>query len=231
MRITAAPAASLLLALAAAGCASPPAEPLHPTWADVAPMFRGACNGCHGWTTNQTGGGYRFDFYEAGADVCGDASLALNSATPLAGSPIVAPLIVTDVLPANGSPWPRMPPQPSPALPDWQRDTIERWAVSPAKGTPPRNNRQPDITVSGVPATVNQQLSFVAVIDDPDGDSAIGVIEVNGNAFLMNRPGSFDVSFDTSTWPAGTQNMTAVLCDGWGPAPRTVSLGPVLVAH
>ncbi|HVV51564.1 MAG TPA: hypothetical protein VHO06_17980 [Polyangia bacterium] len=202
-----------VVALGAAGCASPPAEPLHPAWADVAPLFRGACDGCHGWTSPQTGGGYRFDFYDTAA--CGDAALALNPALPLAGAPGVGALIVEDVLPERGSPWPRMPPQPSPALPDWERDTIERWAVQPAKGMAPLGNRPPTISVDAYPVTVDAQLSFIAVLDDPDGDSVIGVVEANGSAFLMDRAGSFDVSFDTSTWPAGTQTVTEVLCDGW----------------
>ncbi len=210
-------------------CDATPAEPLNPSWADVAPIFRGACNSCHGWTAGQTGGGYRFDFFDATKDVCGDAALALGSSVALAGSPSAAPLVVEDVIPWSGAAWPRMPPQPSPALPHWERDTIERWAVEPVKGPPPPLNRAPTIAVTHYPASADQQLAFTAVIDDPDGDSVLGVVEANGLAFLMNRPGSFAVTFDTSTWPVGPQPVTAVLCDGWTNV--AVPLGTVAVAH
>lgn len=123
-----------------------------------------------------------------------------------------------------------MPPQPSPALPDWERNTLERWAAQPIKGPPPPGNRVPNIAIAGYPATADDQLSFTAVIDDPDGDSTIGVIEVNGLAFLMGRPGSFDVQFDSSTWPVGPQAVGVVLCDGW--INTTISnLGSVQIRH
>jgi hypothetical protein len=223
-----APGLALAL-LGSGGCDATPAEPLNPTWADVAPIFRGECNGCHGWNAGQTGGGYRFDFFEATKDVCGDAALALGPGVVLAGSPLVAPLIVEDVIPWSGAAWARMPPQPSPALPHWERDTIERWAVGPVKGPPPPDNRPPTIAVTRYPATADRQLTFTAVVDDPDGDSVLGVVEANGLAFLMSRPGSFAVSFDSSTWPPGPQSVTAVLCDGWTKA--SVPLGTVAVSH
>jgi hypothetical protein len=213
-------------------CDSPPAEPEDPAWADVAPIFRGECNSCHGWTAGQTGSGYRFDFFDVTAAVCGDAALALGTGVLLAGSPAAAPLIETDVVAQGGEMWPRMPPQPSPALPDWERDTIERWTARPVKGPPPPGNRAPVITVSDFPATAGAALAFTAVIDDPDGDSVLGVIEVNGLAFLMNRSGSFDVSFASATWPSGPQDVQAVLCDGWGPASiAQIPLGAVQVKH
>jgi hypothetical protein len=220
--------------LAAAACSSTPAEPQNPAWADVAPIFRGACNGCHGWNAGQTGGGYRFDFYDVTQATCGDAALALGTGTILAGSPLATTSIRNDVVTQAGAAWPRMPPQPSPALPDWERDTIERWAnqppgVPPTKGPAPISNHPPTIAVSNFPATAGAQLSFTAVLDDPDGDSVIGVIEVNGFAFLMPRPGSFDVSFDSSTWAAGSPEVTAVLCDGWVSA--STMLGMVQIKH
>ena len=67
------------------------------------------------------------------------------------------------------------------------------------------------------------------VIDDPDGDSAIGVVEANGYAFLMNRPGSFEVSFDSATWPNGPVAVKAVLCDGWTNA--SYDLGAVQIRN
>jgi hypothetical protein len=226
-----------IVGVAVAGCSSTPEEPFNPAWADVAPIFRGECNGCHGWNAGQTGGGYRFDFFDT--DGCGDAALALKNLT-LAGSPIdpstgfpyAAPKIVQDVVRQPGASWPRMPPQPSPALPDWESGALWRWAQRPAKGPPPSGNRPPAITTYGLPAVAGTTLSFTAVIDDPDGDSAIGVIEAGGFGFLMNRPGSFNVSFDTSQWAAGPTAMKAVLCDGWGGAgTTTIPLGSVQIRH
>ncbi len=211
------------------GCSSTPAEPQNPAWADVAPILRGECNSCHGWTAPTTGAGYRFDFYDVTKDVCGDAYLALNSGVLLAGSSLAALQIETDVVAAAGAKWPRMPPQPSPALPDWERGAIERWAGQPVKGPPPPGNRSPTILVSDYPAVAGKELAFTAIVDDPDGDSTIGVIEVNGLGFLMNRPGSFDVRFDSSAWPAGAQSVSAVLCDGWARA--NYDLGAIQIKH
>jgi hypothetical protein len=216
-------------ALTGLGCTSPPAEPESPAWADVAPIFRGECNGCHGWNAGQTGGGYRFDFFEVTPEVCGDAALALGTGAILAGSPTAPPKIAADILTQPGVMWPRMPPQPSPALPKWERDTIERWTEQPV-GPPPAGNRPPTIAISNFPATANTELAFTAVIADPDGDSVLGVVEVNGLAFLMNRPGSFNVSFGSSAWPVGPQDVKAVLCDGWV-RPTEVPLGKVQVKH
>jgi len=226
----------LLALLGFMACASTPSEPQNPAWADVAPIFRGECNGCHGWNAAQTGGGYRLDFFDVTKGACGEAARALTAGVALAGSlaangsPLAAPLIEADVVAQKGAAWPRMPPQPSPALPEWERDTIERWAARPVKGPAPPGNHPPTISVFGYPANAGPTLTFTAVIDDPDGDSALGVIEANGiAAFLMNRPGSFDVSFDSTTWPAGPQPLTAVLCDGW--TSTTIDLGAVQIQH
>ena len=177
--------------LAGPGCSSTPAEPENPAWADVAPIFRGECNGCHGWNAGQTGAGFRFDFFDVTSDVCGDAALALGNGVILAGSPLAAPHIAADVVTQPGATWPRMPPQPSPALPKWERDTLERWAAQPVKGPPPPDNRAPTITVSDFPVHRWKRARLHGGLADPDGDSALGVIEVNGFGFLMNRPGSF----------------------------------------
>jgi len=214
---------------ALAACGNAPAERT-PTWADAAPIFAGACNGCHGPTAPSTGGGYRFDFFDATPGVCGDAALALGANVVLAGSSaLVAAQIAADVVPQDGATWPRMPPQPSPVLPSWETGTLERWAAQPVKGPPPAGNRPPDLTVTGYPSTAGDMLAFTAVLEDPDGDSAIGVIEANGLAYLMNRPGSFAVAFDSSAWPAGAQPVSAVLCDGW--TSTSFQLGAVTVQH
>ena len=102
----------------ALGCSSTPVEPEMPAWADVAPIFRGECNGCHGWNAGQTGGGFRFDFFEVNQTNCGDAALALGTGPLLAGSPLATPYIKSDVVTQAGLMWPRMPPQPGPCAPE-----------------------------------------------------------------------------------------------------------------
>ena len=171
----------------------------------MAPIFRGECNSCHGWTAGQTGSGYRFDFFDVTSTACGDASLALGTGVILAGSPSAAPLIETDVVAQNGEMWPRMPPQPSPALPGLGERHARTVGRSAGQRTAALGQSTTHFTVTNFPATANAELAFTAVIDDPDGDSVLGVIEVNGLAFLMNRPGSFDVSFASATWPTGPQ--------------------------
>jgi hypothetical protein len=202
-------------AAALAGCSEPPVEPAEPAWADVAPIFRGECNSCHGWTAKQTGGSYRFDFFQMSAETCGDAALALDSGVILAGNALAAGQIAADVQKQGSSSWARMPPPPSPALPDWERSTVERWAANPIQGTEPKGNRPPTLDLSSYSAKADRTFSFTTVLEDPDGDAALGVIEVNGLAFLMNRTGSFTVSFDSSSWPNGSQDVKMVVCDGW----------------
>jgi hypothetical protein len=234
-------AGTLLSLLVALGCEAPASVPNHPTWADVAPILRGECGNCHGWTASDrpanaagvrsenTGGSYRFDFFDVTPDVCGDAVLALDTTVTLAGSPAATIQIKADLVPQNGARWPRMPPQPSSGLPDWELRTIERWVADPVKGPPPTGNRLPTIKVSQLPSTANGQLAFTAIIDDPDGDPLLGVIKVGDVAFLMNRQGAFGVGFDTSGWPAGTVHPIAVVCDGW--ANTTTDLGPIEIKH
>ncbi|MES1157567.1 MAG: hypothetical protein ABUL67_00580 [Haliangium ochraceum] len=212
-----------------AGCYSPPVEPLDPTWADVAPILRGECDSCHGWTAPETGSGYRLDFFDVTMDVCGHAAYALDNGLLLAGSGLAVANIKKDVVPQGGAAWARMPPLPSPKLPSWERDTIERWTNKPEKGLAPTSNRPPTLELSNYPDKANQSLGFTAVLEDPDGDSALGVIEANGLAFLMNRPGSFAVHFDSSSWPAGSVPVTAVVCDGWVNA--TYQLDAVQISH
>ncbi len=241
-------ACALFALVGALGCSSSPEVPINPAWANVAPIFRGECNSCHGWNAGQTGGNYRFDFYDAtktvdnmpgGPILCGDAALALTGVA-LAGTQgangknLAAPLIEEDLVAQAGASWPRMPPQPSPALPDWEREALRAWAANPAKGPAPAGNRPPTITVYDLPATAGNTLSFTVVIDDPDGDSAIGVIETSNPALPlskigMNRPGSFDISLDTSACPAGSAPLQAVLCDGW--TSTTIGLGAVQIVH
>ena len=227
--------------MVAGGCGPTSVAPLHPTWADVAPVLRGECDSCHGWTASDrlsdatgahpanTGGSLRLDFFDVTQDVCGDAALAVDPGVSLAGAPAVGLQIATDVVARQSARWPRMPPQPSPALPGWEVETLERWAAAPVKGPPPPGNRPPTISVSQLPWEADRTLSFTAIIDDPDGDSVVGVIEIGGLTFLMNRPGSFAVRFDASGWTAGVLHPTAVLCDGW--TRLVADLGPVTIQH
>ncbi len=241
--VTSRPPVKLALALlvASAGCGGAGVAPAHPTWADVAPILRGECGSCHGWTASDrppdaagvrppnTGGSLRFDFYDVTTDVCGDAALALDQTSTLAGAAGVGLQIESDVVTASGARWPRMPPQPSPAMPGWQVETLTRWAAQPVKGPPPPGNRPPTIAVGQFPSAANAQLGFTAIIDDPDGDSVLGVVELNGLAFLMNRPGAFAVEFDSSSWAAGSVHPIAILCDGWSQI--AYDLGPVQIRH
>lgn len=213
----------------ASGCAPTRVVQPEPSWADVAPIFRGQCNGCHGWTAKETGGSYRFDFFDMTADVCGDAALALGQGLILAGSGLASGQIPKDVQ-IQQTGWARMPPPPSPALPDWERQTLENWAALPMKGSMPPGNRPPTLEISQYPSTADTSLAFTAVLSDPDDDAALGVVEVNGLAFLMDRTGSFNVTFDSSTWPAGPQNLRVVLCDGWTKSAYAFNV-PVQIAH
>jgi hypothetical protein len=219
----------LVLALAACGCtmqAGAPPVPAQPTWADVEPIVSGECSSCHGSSANADGLGYRLDFYDMTEDTCGDAAAALGTAPPLAAS--WAMKIGQDVTPSVGG-RAKMPPLPGTPLADWERETLQRWANQPVKGPPPAGNHAPVIMVSQMPSTVDKELDFTAVLDDADGDSVVGAIEIADVRFLMNRSGSFGVAIDSSAWPAGTQRMKAVLCDGWQSV--TVDLGPIQISH
>jgi hypothetical protein len=220
---------SVPLGLLALGCSEAPSVPAHPTWADLAPIIHGECSHCHGSTAFTTGGGYRLDFYDVTTDVCGEAAEAIQLGSILASTS--APLMLADVSTPMGGGRPRMPPAPAPLLQDWERETLVRWTMQPAKGAPPANNHAPTITIAHVPVSVDQRLNFTAVLDDADADPVIGVVKVTGasTAFAMNRAGAFSVDLDASTWPAGTERLSAVLCDGWTKA--TFDLGPITIKH
>jgi hypothetical protein len=212
----------LPLLAVAAGCQSPPEVPLHPTWADVQPILNGECNHCHGATAAKTGAlgpaVYRFDFYDMSDEACGDASSAVDVPALAAASAgrMVAAL--------SGSP-PRMPPAPARPLYDWERDTILRWAEQPIKGPAPPGNHRPRIRVNNLPAAVSKNLSFIATIEDTDGDPVIGVLRLGELSYRMGHPGSFAVNFDMTGVLRGPHRLTAVLCDGWYNA--TIDLGPI----
>jgi hypothetical protein len=220
----------IALPLALGACAPPPSAPTNPTWADVEPILRGECNHCHGGSAATTGAMgpavYRFDFYDAAADVCGEAMGAMDVPSLARGA---ASLIRTDVTLTPGVPRPRMPPAPAAVLEDWQRETLQRWAERPVKGAPPEDNRPPRLEVRRFPASANRQLSFVALLSDPDGQSTVGVLKVRNVVYKMSRPGSFAVDLDTSSWPAGSYPVTAIVCDGWEQARYDV--GQITITH
>jgi hypothetical protein len=208
-----------------AACQGTPEAPAHPTWADVQPILEGNCNHCHGATAAVTGSKgpavYRFDFFDMNDDVCGDASKAMTTQALAAAS---AALMKSDL----GGGRPKMPPAPASPLHDWERETILRWVTQPVKGPPPGANRRPRIRVTNLPATVSTRLQFFAVVDDPDGDSVVGLVSFGGATFGMDHPGSFAVDIDMTQVPNGMQRLTATLCDGW--ASTTYDLGPIAVS-
>lgn len=208
--------------LLAAGCGGH-TVPEQPSWADVQPILRGECSGCHGSTAPQTGFNYRLDFLDQPslAMACGEAAIAIPPATAPTFGPVLAgaaaALIYQDIEPGTAGGPPKMPPEPGAPLYDWERETLENWTAAPSfVGSPPPGNRAPTIQVTQLPPTGKTDVSFVAVLGDPDGDDVVGVIEIAGQPiFSMNRSGSFAVDLDASTWPSGSQQLNAVLCDGW----------------
>lgn len=220
---------SLLVAAVMAGgaCSGAPPVPAQPTWADVQPIVQGECSGCHGSTANMTGAGFRLDFYDMTADTCGDAARAMGGLTNMAAA--AASNIAMDVAIIGNTGRSKMPPLPGAPLSGWERDTLLRWANQPVKGPPPEGNRPPTIDVGLLPFTADKRLAFTAVLTDPDGQEAVGALEIADVAFLMNRSGSFAVNLDSSQWPAGTQHLKAVVCDGW--VSTTYDLGPIQIKH
>lgn len=214
--------------LVASACTPPPDAEANPTWADVAPILAGQCNYCHGSTAQRTGAigsaVYRLDFYDL--ESCGDAALAMdNRALARASAALFTGALTA---PPTGD-RPRMPPAPAVALEDWQRETLLRWAKNPVKGPPPPDNRPPYLRVQKLPSQADRLLSFTAVADDPEGESVVGVIRAGNAVFRMDRPGSFAVQIDSSSWPDGNHRITASLCDGW--TQTQFDLGQVLIKH
>jgi hypothetical protein len=224
---------TLVCGLLGAACQSTPEVPDRPTWADVEPILRGNCTGCHGATAAITGSGpgmspYRLDFYDMTAATCGEAAAALAGQTLAHGW---ATLIAAD-LTSPGSGWrPRMPPAPGPQLLDWERETVVRWATQtdPPRGEPHRDNRRPDIQLEAASGAADQRLAFTAVISDADGEAVVGSLEVGDLRLFTDHAGAFGADIDTSSWTAGLYPIRAVLCDGWDDV--TYDLGTVLISH
>ncbi len=77
---------------------------------------------------------------------------------------------------------------------------------------------------------MSDRLEFTALVDDPDGDEAVGVVEVGSSiTFAMNRSGSFAAAVDLTSAPAGRYPITAVTCDGW--TTSSFDLGWIEIKH
>jgi len=228
-----------LVAMLAGASGTPACEPAHPvaehpTWVDVEPILRADCLQCHGGsaslTGSVTGATYRFDFYDLTPEVCGEAASAVDTtalpATVLAGAS--AALIATSITSVDGTTRPRMPPAPSPALADWEWQTILRWTDLPEKGTRPEN-QAPVLRIASLSRSVDRALSYSVIVEDPEGQSAVGVLTIGSFKLKMNRPGAFAGAIDTSSWPEGEAAVQAVVCDGWTNAAYT--LGTIVISH
>lgn len=206
------------LGLLTGGGCGPDDPPENPTWADVQPILRAQCTGCHGATAPVTGSSFRFDFYDLSSpdtsmNPCGDAAAVLADVSlARAQADNIAKAITTtdpDVRPA-------MPPVPAPYLTDNEWLTLLRWTANPIKGDKPPSNNAPRITVDGTSVVVDDAMDLNLVVNDPDGDPVVGVIKVGDQVVRrMDRAGAFFERFDTSAWPEGAATMSAILCDGW----------------
>ena len=176
------------------------------------PILRAECSSCHGSSASVTGDGVRFDFYDLASSPCGVAGTVLgDSGSAVAQRDLIARAITS----ADGKVRPIMPPIPAPYLTDNQWLTILRWTANPFRGDKPPGNLPPRISVDGTPTVVDRTLDLRIIVDDPDGESVVGVVTVGDRTLKMDRAGSFAARFDTSSWPAGTVGVSAVLCDGW----------------
>lgn len=210
-------AAGLLLVLAGPGCGGPPTAPAHPTWADVEPILRAECTQCHGGSAAATGSSgsiaYRFDFFDVRPEVCGEAAEAVDLDSPFAAAR--SSLIANAITTTDPDVRPPMPPAPAVPLAAWEWQTLLRWTDDPQRGVAPAGNRPPAIRVLAGGGVVDKNLALTVLIDDPDGQSVVGVLGIGDARFKMDRPGSFSVGLDSSAWPAGEIPLRAVLCDGW----------------
>lgn len=209
-----------IAALALSSCGSQDREvPAHPTWADVEPILRTECVGCHGGSAAKTGsaGGvtYRFDLFDLTSATCGDATSALSGVRFAAAA---SSQIAFDITSDDASVRPKMPPAPAPWLADWQWKTLLRWTHDPTKGPRPPKNRPPTLAIVSPDRLVAGWFTLSVDLEDPDGDSAIGVLHIGDATLNMDRPGVFSIEIDASQWPPGNPQVTATVCDGWSKA-------------
>jgi hypothetical protein len=156
---------------------------------------------------------------------CADAATALAS---VGSARLQAAMIATAITTTDPDVRPSMPPIPAPYLTELEWLTILRWTANPVQGDKPAANRPPRIDVSGIATSTDEILEVNVIVDDPDGEPVVGVLKVGDAVGVMDRAGSFSARFDTSSWPAGSVNVSAVLCDAWSqvsfPALRTIDV-------
>jgi hypothetical protein len=216
-----------LLALSA--CESHPV-PENPTWVDVEPILRARCLQCHGGSASLTASldniTYRFDFFDVTAAVCGEAASAVQLPSFAAGW---SGSIARDITSADGFIRPRMPPLPATTLADWEWQTLLRWTAHPEKGAIPEGNRPPTCRITNATRIVDAELDLGVVVEDPDGESAIGILTIGDTRITLDRPGAFLAAIDTSAWAEGEVPVSVALCDGWNSA--TYGLGSFTIQH
>jgi hypothetical protein len=202
---------------AAAGCGT--GAPANPTWVEVQPILAGECAHCHGSTAKDTGGAYRFDFFDMTADVCGDAAQALSKDTPLAkdlSQQIWKAITTTQEKPGQR---PTMPPPPAPYLEEREWRTIQSWIeAGTPRGEAPAGNRAPKVELTTVRGPTPNTLDVSVVVTDPDWDPTVGVLKIGDVALRMERGGAFSERLDTAKWPQGELPVSVTVCDGWASA-------------
>ena len=210
--------AAACVALLGAGACGADDPPENPTWAEVEPIMRAQCTGCHGASATETGSSFRFDFYDMSStdttpNPCADAASILSDVTLARGQ---ADKIARAITTTDPDVRPAMPPLPAPYLTDNEWLTILRWTANPIRGDKPPSNQAPRISVQGTSSIVNETMEVNLVVSDPEGDPVVGVIKVGDQIVRrMDRSGAFFERLDTSDWPEGTVGLTALLCDGW----------------
>jgi hypothetical protein len=212
----------LLTLIAVAACEPTPIA--NPTWVDVEPIVRGTCTHCHG-ANDRAGGGVRFDFFAMNAEICGDASAALD-ARPMAHG--LATLIEAAITPTAAGTV-RMPPSPASPLNDWERETLLAWTRAPMLGSP-SSNHLPRVTVAGeVPRVADRAVEFTLLVDDPDGEPVVGVVQLGERTVKLDGPGAFQVTIDTASFDTGRYVARSSVCDGWELA--SYDLSEIVVIH
>ena len=206
-----------LALLAPAACQPAREAPEHPTWADVEPILRGECTGCHGGNAAQAGAtrdlSYRLDFFDMTRDICGDATIPTDNVRFAAAA---AGQIAADITSDSSDVRPRMPPEPAPWLADWEWQTLLRWTRDPVKGDRPTGNHAPLIRITSPFRVVKKLFTLSARLEDADGESAVGVLRIGDVTLRMDRPGEYSIQIDASQWGLGRFEVEAEACDGWG---------------
>ena len=212
-------------------CGSSHSVPERPTWSDVEPILRANCLGCHGGSARTTGsaGGvvYRFDFFDMTPEICGEAAAAVDVPTFALGR---AALMANAIASVDPSIRPRMPPAPAPSLAGSEWQTILNWTQNPQRGAMPPGNRPPTARLTAdTSLAADKRWILSTVIEDPDGESVVGILTAGDLRINLDRPGAFVSAIDTSSWLGGDVPVQAVVCDGWNAA--TYRLGTLAIQH